>query len=93
MGEVEPVEQHHPDGSLRARGGVLEGQRHGYWEWFREDGSRMRSGSFDRGVQVGEWASYDPTGTPVRVTAFPGPIGSATDHSADDGSGSNTVVE
>jgi antitoxin component YwqK of YwqJK toxin-antitoxin module len=93
MSEPQPVEHHHRDGSLWARGTLLDGAQHGYWEWFRVDGSRMRSGSFDRGTQVGEWTTYDPSGAVVKVTAFPGPPGSATDHTSDDRSGSNTVVD
>lgn len=93
MSQPEPVEQHHRNGSLWARGGMLDGAQHGYWEWFRVDGSRMRSGSFERGTQVGEWTTYDANGAVVRITSFPGPLGSATDHTAEDASGSNTVVE
>jgi hypothetical protein len=41
----------------------------GYWEWFRKDGSRLRSGSFDdEGRQVGEWTTYDRTGEVYEVT-------------------------
>ena len=37
-------------------------------EWFRKDGSRMRSGSFEKGVPVGEWTTYDARGRIVKVT-------------------------
>jgi len=92
MSAPERVELHHRDGSLHARGAMLEGEQDGYWEWFRKDGSRMRSGSFDRGTQVGSWTTYDRDGRAVKTTTFPGPPGSPTDHTADDGSGSATVV-
>jgi len=42
----------------------------GYWEWFRRDGSRMRSGSFTRGEQVGEWTTYRANGSIVKVTTM-----------------------
>jgi antitoxin component YwqK of YwqJK toxin-antitoxin module len=42
----------------------------GYWEWFRKDGSLMRSGSFARGVQVGEWKTYKNDGSIVKVTTM-----------------------
>ena len=29
----------------------------GYWEWFRKDGIKMRSGYFEEGEQVGEWTT------------------------------------
>lgn len=31
----------------------------GYWEWFRKDGTKLRSGHFQDGEQVGEWITYD----------------------------------
>jgi hypothetical protein len=79
-----PIEQQHRDGSLWYRGFVLDGEQHGDWEWFRTDGSRMRSGSFDRGTQVGVWTTYDRAGAAVKRTRFPGAAGSATDHTTDD---------
>ena len=43
---------------------------HGPWKFFRRDGTPMRSGSFDRGVQVGVWRTYDRTGRVVKETDF-----------------------
>ncbi len=60
--------ERHRDGSVRARGPVVDGRPHGYWEWFRLDGTMMRSGWFDSGVTVGEWTTYDTTGVPYKVT-------------------------
>lgn len=40
----------------------------GYWEWFRKDGTKLRSGHFENGHQVGEWITYDKRGKPHRVT-------------------------
>ena len=34
----------------------------------RKDGSLMRTGSFDRGRQVGAWTTYGRDSTPLRVT-------------------------
>jgi antitoxin component YwqK of YwqJK toxin-antitoxin module len=45
-------------------GGVMVG----YWEWFRKDGSKMRTGHFENGEQVGEWTTYDRSGKVVKVT-------------------------
>jgi antitoxin component YwqK of YwqJK toxin-antitoxin module len=72
-GRVERIERH-KDGSVRARGHEVDGQLDGYWEWFRADGTRLRSGSFSAGVQVGEWTTYDRDGNPYKVTDHgPGP--------------------
>ena len=60
--------------SIRAYGQVgnpwlmLDGVMTGYWEWFRKDGSIMRSGHFENGEQVGEWTTYDRVGKAVKVT-------------------------
>lgn len=60
--------QYHADGSIWAKGAKLGGQLEGYFEWFRKDGSRMRSGYFSKGKQVGEWTTYDKNGRVVKVT-------------------------
>lgn len=65
--EGEHVERHR-DGSVRARGPVVDGVPDGYWEWFRLDGTKLRSGHFAAGRQVGEWITYDRSGAPYKVT-------------------------
>src|SRR6187551_3861842 len=37
--DLEPYEKRHKDGSVWARGQQLEGRMHGYWEFFRVDGT------------------------------------------------------
>ena len=58
----------HKDGSIKARGNTVGGELTGYWEWFRKDGTKMRSGYFENGKQVGEWTTYDASGKPFKVT-------------------------
>ncbi|GAB3617437.1 hypothetical protein GCM10027416_19940 [Okibacterium endophyticum] len=65
-----PYEKLHKDGSPWARGQMLDGVEHGYWEWFRLDGTLMRSGTFDRGRQIGIWTTYDKGGAPYKETSF-----------------------
>ncbi|GII97900.1 hypothetical protein Slu03_02780 [Sediminihabitans luteus] len=67
----EHVERHR-DGSVRGRGPMDGEIPHGYWEWFRLDGTLMRSGTFDHGVQVGDWTTYDRAGVPHKVTRMRG---------------------
>ena len=55
---------------MRFKGEYLDGEMHGYWEFYRKDGSVMRTGSFDRGKQVGEWKTFDRSGLLVRTTHF-----------------------
>lgn len=65
----QPRTDYHKDGSVRARGLTLRGLPVGYWEWFRKDGTRLRSGHFDEtGQPVGEWITYDQRGRVYKVT-------------------------
>jgi len=47
---------------------MLDDEMDGYWEWFRLDGTIVRSGSFDRGRQVGTWTTYDSSVAPHKET-------------------------
>ena len=63
-----PFEKRHKDGSLWARGQTLDDGPTGYWERFRKDGTKLRSGHFDKGEPVGEWTTYDSAGRVYKVT-------------------------
>lgn len=58
------------NGNPRFTGETVDGQMHGPWQFFRRDGSLMRAGSFDRGVQVGVWTTYARDGRVVKETTF-----------------------
>ena len=60
--------EYHRDGSVWAKGPIANGVPTGYWEWFRIDGTKMRSGHFENGQQVGEWITYDKKGQKYKVT-------------------------
>ena len=64
---------YYPDGGVRYRGFQLDGQMHGAWEFFRKDGSLMRSGRFEHGQQVGVWKTFDRRGAVVKETDFSSP--------------------
>ncbi len=66
--KVQAHEHFHADGSLWAKGQLLDGVMVGQWEWFRKDGSLMRAGSFENGDQVGTWTTYAADGRVVKVT-------------------------
>ncbi|MGE8941073.1 toxin-antitoxin system YwqK family antitoxin [Leptospira interrogans] len=59
---------YHKDGSVRAKGWRHDGELDGYWEWFRKDGTKVRSGHFDNGKRCGEWTTYDAKGSVYKVT-------------------------
>jgi antitoxin component YwqK of YwqJK toxin-antitoxin module len=72
MPASEPVREttEYDTGKVKITGWYLEGQMHGDWEWYRRDGSLMRTGVFDRGRQVGTWRTYDRVGRVVKETVF-----------------------
>jgi hypothetical protein len=61
---------YHADGTVWARGTMRGEVMSGYWEWFRKDGTQMRSGYFEDGEQVGEWTTYDKTGAIYKLTVM-----------------------
>ena len=63
----------HKDGSVKAKGYIIDGVLTGYWEWFRKEGTKMRSGYFENGKQAGEWTTYDAGGKVVKVTRMKSP--------------------
>lgn len=68
----EPVEEttHYANGKVKMTGFLLDDQMHGAWEWYRTDGSVMRTGAFDRGRQTGVWRTFDRSGRLVKETDF-----------------------
>lgn len=60
--------EYHKDGSIRAKGQMDGESLEGYWEWFRKDGTKLRSGHFENNEQVGEWTTYDQKGKVYKVT-------------------------
>ena len=60
--------KYHNDGTIWAKGTMIDDQPDGYWEWFRKTGVIMRTGYFDKGKQVGEWTTYDAKGKVYKVT-------------------------
>jgi antitoxin component YwqK of YwqJK toxin-antitoxin module len=60
--------RHHSDGSIWAKGHLKDNKEEGYWEYFRKDGTKMRSGHFKGGQPVGEWITYDTTGKVYKKT-------------------------
>lgn len=71
-GPSEPVEStaHYANGKIKFTGWLLAGEMHGAWSWYRTDGSRMRTGQFDGGRQIGVWRTFDRSGRVVKETDF-----------------------
>jgi hypothetical protein len=65
-----PHVEHYASGIVKVTGFHLDGEMHGAWEFFRLDGSLMRSGAFDRGRQVGTSRTHDRGGRVVNETRF-----------------------
>jgi len=49
MAKTKPAVGFHKDATVVNKGQTLDGEMHGYWEYFRKDGVIMRSGHFYRG--------------------------------------------
>jgi antitoxin component YwqK of YwqJK toxin-antitoxin module len=58
------------NGLPRFKGEYADGKMHGFWQFFRKDGSLMRSGSFDHERQIGVWKTFDRAGKLVKETDF-----------------------
>ncbi|MEY4554763.1 MAG: hypothetical protein RL197_1190 [Actinomycetota bacterium] len=58
------------NGLPRFKGEYQNGKMHGYWEFYRKDGSLMRSGTFDEEKQVGVWKTFARDGSLVKETNF-----------------------
>lgn len=64
------VDPFYDNGNPRFKGSYKNNEMHGFWEFFRKDGSLMRSGSFIEGKQTGVWKTFDRTGKLVKETKF-----------------------
>ena len=58
------------NGRLKAEGRYKSEKLHGKWQWYRKDGTKLRSGEFKLGEQVGNWITYDKFGKPYKTTKF-----------------------
>jgi antitoxin component YwqK of YwqJK toxin-antitoxin module len=65
-----PEVTHYANGRVKYRGAHLDGEMHGPWEFFRTDGTLMRTGSFERGRQVGVWRTFGRNRRVVKETDF-----------------------
>ena len=46
------------NGHLKSKGKNKDGLMHGQWEFYRRDGSLMRSGKLSKGEPVGNWETF-----------------------------------
>lgn len=61
--------KYHANGkTIWSKGKMKDGKSEGYWEWYRPDGTKKRSGFFEEGEPVGEWTTYDSKGNTYKVT-------------------------
>lgn len=61
--------KYHANGkTIWSKGKMKDGKPDGYWEWYRLDGTRKRSGHFEAGDPIGEWTTYDQKGEVHKVT-------------------------
>lgn len=61
--------KYHANGkTVWSKGKIKDGKAEGYWEWYRVDGTKKRSGHFKKGESVGEWITYNAQGKKHTVT-------------------------
>ena len=60
--------KYHANGkTIWSKGKKVGGKADGYWEWYRLNGTRKRSGYFEKGEPIGEWTTYDKDGNVYKV--------------------------
>lgn len=62
--------EYYKNGGVKAKGKYKGSKMHGKWEFFRMDGTVMRTGSFNNGKQSGLWITFDAKGKKVKETKF-----------------------
>ena len=58
--------EYYKNGGVKAKGKYKGKAMHGKWDFFRQDGSLMRAGSFTNGKQSGTWVTYNAKGKLVK---------------------------
>ena len=62
------IKYHASGKTIWSKGKTIGGLPDGYWEWYRPDGTKKRSGHFEKGKPIGEWITYDQKGKAYKVT-------------------------
>lgn len=62
--------EYYKNGGIKAKGKYKGKLMHGKWDFYRMDGSLMRSGEFTDGKQSGTWTTYDAKGKKVKESKF-----------------------
>ena len=62
--------EYYKNGGIKSKGHYKDFKMDGYWEFYRLDGSLMRTGTLIKGKQYGEWATYDKLGKLIKKTFF-----------------------
>lgn len=66
------VREFYDNGFCKVTGSVRNDQPHGMWQWYRRDGTLLRTGQFRSGIRAGTWTTYDRAGAAVTTTRAEG---------------------
>ena len=66
-----PEVVYYDNGNVKYRGGYLDGEMHGPWEFFRRDGSHPAHRHLRPRPAGGHWRSYDRESIVTKETEFP----------------------
>lgn len=64
---LEPYVEHHPNGAIKIEGNMLDGERHGPWTAYFENGLKWSEHNYHQGMLNGKHRSYYPDGI-LRIT-------------------------
>lgn len=62
--------EYYKNGGIKAKGKYKGKNMHGAWEFYRMDGTLIRSGAFKDGKQTGIWITFNSNGKKVKETNF-----------------------
>ena len=62
--------EYYKNGGVKSKGKYKGKNMHGAWEFYRMDGTLMRSGAFKDGKQTGIWITFNSNGKKVKETNF-----------------------
>lgn len=64
--ERQPCALLREDGTVAAKGFLVDSKKTGYWEWYRTDGTIKQSGYYSDDDPVSIWMIHDEVGKPMR---------------------------
>src|SRR5690554_6200515 len=68
--QAQPITDYWEDGTIKTKGQLLDGERHGFWQKWHSNGSIEYEGSYKQGKSVGIWKYYCKHGFTEKITKW-----------------------